>query len=452
MRRLLLSTIPLLPLLSAPAFAQDATKPAAAEDSSIWTRETLTGDWGGLRTTLEEHGISFEMNETDEVLGNVSGGIRQGAAFDGKTQVQMTLDLEKLVAWPGAKIVSSFYQIHGRDLSSDNIGNLLTVSNIAAPPSTRLGDLYIEQSLLDDVVNIRLGQFAADEEFLTSDVAGVFINSTFGWPGINASDLPGGGPAYPYSTPGVRVRVTPDPAFSVQGAVFNGNPLGKNGDWGGTEFPLEGVFAILEATYTTMPGKDDPGLGGNFKVGAWYSSLRFDDLHMDDTGLSLANPDSSGVPASHPRNFGLYASVDHQLWRTPGSADGGLSGFVRFATAPQQDRNPIYVYVDAGLTWKGTFPDRDDDIVGIAFAWANLSHSLRSLDADTIAFTGVSQPIRSSEMVLELTYQAPITPWLTVQPDFQYVIRPSGNVPNPIDPTTTLGNAAVLGLRTSIKF
>ncbi|MBN8928321.1 MAG: carbohydrate porin [Rhodospirillales bacterium] len=39
-----------------------------------------------------------------------------------------------------------------------------------------------------------------------------------------------------------------------------------------------------------------------------------------------------------------------------------------------------------------------------------------------------------------------------VQPDFQYVIRPGGDIPNPVGPTSTLGNAVVLGLRTSIKF
>ena len=55
-------------------------------------------------------------------------------------------------------------------------------------------------------------------------------------------------------------------------------------------------------------------------------------------------------------------SIDHTLWRKPGTEDGGLSGFLRLATMPRQDRSPVYVYVDAGLTWKGTFPGRDDDI------------------------------------------------------------------------------------------
>ena len=149
-------------------------------------------------------------------------------------------------------------------------------------------------------MNVRIGQFAADEEFLTSDVAGVFLNSTFGWPGINAVDLPAGGPAYPFSTPGIRVRYTPADAFSLQAAAFNGNPLGQHGDQGGIEFPLDGVFAIVEASYSTRPGKGEPGLGGTFKIGAWYNSLHFDDLHIDNIGLSLADPAGSGIPACTP--------------------------------------------------------------------------------------------------------------------------------------------------------
>ena len=38
----------------------------------------------------------------------------------------------------------------------------------------------------------------------------------------------------------------------------------------------------------------------------------------------------------------------------------------------------------------------------------------------------MEQPVQSSEMVLEVTYQAQMTPWLMLQPDFQNVIRPGG--------------------------
>lgn len=36
----------------------------APEEDSFWTRDTLTGDWGGLRTSLEESGVTVELGYT----------------------------------------------------------------------------------------------------------------------------------------------------------------------------------------------------------------------------------------------------------------------------------------------------------------------------------------------------------------------------------------------------
>lgn len=47
-------------------------------------------------------------------------------------------------------------------------------------------------------------------------------------------------------------------------------------------------------------------------------------------------------------------------------------------------------------------------------------------------------------MVLEATYQAQITPWLSVQPDLQFIIQPGGN--------GSIPNALVLGLSASVAF
>lgn len=46
-------------------------------------------------------------------------------------------------------------------------------------------------------------------------------------------------------------------------------------------------------------------------------------------------------------------------------------------------------------------------------------------------------------IVLEATYQIMLTPWLSLQPDIQYVIHPSG---------TNIPNALVLGARTAMSF
>ena len=44
-----------------------------------------------------------------------------------------------------------------------------------------------------------------------------------------AVDLPGGGPAYPLSVPGVRLKLQPAPEFSLMAAMFSGDPTGNGG-------------------------------------------------------------------------------------------------------------------------------------------------------------------------------------------------------------------------------
>ena len=45
----------------------------------------------------------------------------------------------------------------GQGLTSHYLGNLVTVSNIESRPGTRLFDLWVQQSLLDDTLSLRVG-------------------------------------------------------------------------------------------------------------------------------------------------------------------------------------------------------------------------------------------------------------------------------------------------------
>ena len=50
----------------------------------------------------------------------------------------------------------------------------------------------------------------------------------FGWPMLPSADLPGGGPAYPLSALGVRVRARPIDPLTFLVGVFNGSPVRDN--------------------------------------------------------------------------------------------------------------------------------------------------------------------------------------------------------------------------------
>jgi porin len=251
--------------------------------------------------------------------------------------------------------------------------------------------------------------------------------------------------------------VKPRDDIQFQAAVFSGDPSGGNGSNQpvplptGTVFSFNGgAFFIAEASYLPNQGKDARGLPGAYRVGAWYdTSSHFADQRFDDTGLSLANPRSTGIPLEHTGDYGVYGVIDQALYRVPGTDDQGLSGFVRAGGVPN-DRNLISFYADGGLLYKGLVPGRPDDNVGIAAAYARVGDNARGLDADTRLFGNFFFPVRSGETMIEMMYQAQLAKWWTLQPELQYIIRPGGGVLNPND--SLRPDAWVIGVRSVLNF
>jgi porin len=93
-------------------------------------------------------------------------------------------------------------------------------------PSTRLDEMWFEQSLFNEKLSIRFGKLAADTEFMFADSAGAFIASTFGWTTLSSDNLPFGGPIYPFASPGVRVSVKPNDRLTLMTAVYDDDPIG----------------------------------------------------------------------------------------------------------------------------------------------------------------------------------------------------------------------------------
>ena len=209
------------------ARAEEEPRKDGVPDPSIATSlPTELGTTFGLRPWLASIGITYQLNQISEGWRNAQGGEKLGNTYVGRTELVIDADLERFVGWKGGSTHVNGFWIQGHGLSAYYVGNLLTVSNIEALPTVRLFEAWFEQKLFDDKVSVRLGQLAADSEFITSDYAGLFINGTFGWPGIMANYLPSGGPAYPLATPGVRVKFDPTPNQSFLIAVFNGDPAG----------------------------------------------------------------------------------------------------------------------------------------------------------------------------------------------------------------------------------
>lgn len=424
---------------SNPALQSEQAGKQQGAPPDFWHRNTLTGDWGGLRGQLAQEGVTVTLTYTGDLLSNVLGGIKRGTTYGGMVEPQVDLDLEKLLGWKGATFRASLLQIHGEPLSPGYLGNLMPVSEIEARTTIRLYNFWLQQQAWNDRLSVRVGLFTADEEFFVSDVSDVFVNSTFGWEGWPGDELPGGGPAYPLPAPGIRLKATPAEGLTLLGAVFSGDVTGHNGNNSlsfvppaGTVISFSGgAFFIAEADYAVNHGKG-AGLPATFKLGGWYhTSGRFADQRLAANGVSLASPLAAGGPLNHKGDWGAYGIMDHMLYREAGTQDQGLSMFARAAGSPG-DRNLIDFYGDTGLAYRGLLPDRPRDITGLAVAFLHIGDSARELDRDIRFFTGdYAYPIRTHEIALEATYQAPLTPWLTMQPDMQAIFNPGGHVLNP---------------------
>ncbi|KVD74212.1 porin [Burkholderia sp. ABCPW 14] len=448
---------------STPAAPAAQTAEAPPAPTGFWERSNLFGDMGGLRSKLGDHGITLNLQETSEYLRNLSGGTRRGGAYDGLTQFGFSVDTEKAIGLPGGTFNVSGLQIHGTSLTSRNLQLLQTASGIEAEGATRLWELWYQQSFAGGRADVKIGQQSLDQEFMVSQYAGTFINATFGWPVLPAVDMPAGGPAYPLSSLGVRLRYKPSDAWTVMAGVFDGNPAGGIGDAQqlnrhGTNFNVHnGALFIGELQYALNVPPADPkapqpaGLPGTYKLGVWYNSERFDDPRYDTNGVSLADPASNGIAATHRGNYGFYAVADQMVWRPSADSPRSLNVFARVMGAPG-DRNAVDFALNAGVTLKAPFAGRDNDTAGLAVSYAKVGSHARGIDGDTGVFTTPGYPVRRAETLVEATYQYQVTPWWQLQADFQYAFRPGGGIPNPNEPGSRIGNEAIVGVRTTIIF
>lgn len=463
-RRILLTAA----LAAAPlaARAQSAGTAAAppAPAAGLWQRDTLSGDWGGLRTRLAAQGVTVALIDSADLLANLAGGIKTGTGLENQALGQVDVDLDRLAGWTGGHLRVTGYAYDGHGLSESNVGTLLGVSDIEAPaPTLRIWELWLEQSAAGGAVALRAGLLALDSAGFAATVpGGLFIGSSIGFPAGLSGDLPGDGPAYPLSAPGVLLTLRPAARLRLMAAVLSGDASGGPG----ATFPLEayptgtvfstsgGVLAITQAALTLGHAAAGDDVPATVKLGAWYDSSRhFTDLSTTDlstTGLATTGLATTGAapPRRYRGDWGVFGTIEGTLWRGAGAPDGGLSGFLRVTLSPPPS-SLFDRYVDGGFVWKGLVPGRADDLAGLAVAYAHISDAARAADRAMQA-TDPAYPVRDEEMVLELTYQAAVAPWWVLQPVGQYWFHPGGGVPNPGGRLRR--QAVVAGLRTDVTF
>lgn len=172
-------------------------------------QSALLGPIGGLRPALAVHGVTLGLTDTENALANISGGVKQGATLQGVTTATLQIDTGKAFGLPGGTFYVSALQIHGSSLSPGYLNDLQTASGTEASNATRLWELWFDQSFDHGAADLKIGQQSIDQEFIVSTNSALFVNTMAGWPLVPSADLYAGGPAYPLSALGVRLRLKP---------------------------------------------------------------------------------------------------------------------------------------------------------------------------------------------------------------------------------------------------
>lgn len=427
--------------------------------TGIKRRSEGLGDLCGFREWLGKYGGTLSLTETSEALGNATGGAAQGVEYDGLTQGVFQLNTQRAFHWYGGAFNASMLQIHGQNLSADNLLTLQTSSGIESDRTTRLWELWYDQKFdQEGKYDIKIGQQSLDQEFMGSENALLFVNTMFGWAMLPSADLPGGGPAYPLSALGVRAHVRTGSSLTWLGGVYTGDASQQNSS--GTAFPLNGALGILELQYaypglgSTVRMSEKTPLARTYKLGVWYDDVKFADQRFDGNGLSLADPGSDGNAKLHRGDYAVYAVADQMLWVDPNENDRTISFFLRPMGTPRSDRNLIDFSMNAGFNFKEPILHRDDDTFGVGMGYAHVSDRAADLDRDQAKYSNTpGYPIRSGETYVEATYQYAATPWLQIQPDFQYIFNPGAGIVNPSSSSgQKVKDEAVFGVRLNIAF
>lgn len=368
-----------------------------------------------------------------ELVGDASGGSRRGATYVGAAGVQVMLQFEQLVGWHGASIFAFVLGTHG-GAPSDLVGDVQGVSNLEAPATLRVEELWFQQNLFGNRLSWLVGRYDLNTEFYRLQSGALFINGSPGMgPELALSGIDGPS-IYPSTAVGTRVEYKPSPNAVVRAAVFDGVPVDRPGEGDRIFASGDGVFLAGEAALLSRPDTVRVPRDRRFKVGrgplrpyaakvaigGWYYTARFPDL---------ASSVASGEPAMHRGSGGMYLLGDATVWRDAEGRAGPLTAFAQLGIGDRRV-NQIAGYLGAGLTLMAPFPGRSADELGLAVAAAlNGSHFEQAQRTAGIA--------TAAETALELTYIAQITGWLALQADLQYILHPGG--------TRVMRNALVPG-------
>ncbi len=403
--------------------ATNAATPANGEPRPDWlTRQSLSGDWGGTRTSLEQQGITVKPRLTQFYQGLTSGEGEHGFEYGSKADVLVTADLHKLGFWDGLSMTVHVEYNFGNSVNGRG-GVLIPVNSALNFPGMDGSDAFDFSSVyfgqdFGDAVSLAFGKMnmidvVSAKPFMGGAGIDSFWNLTFVAPPTGTV------PAYMF---GVLMSVRTEEA-TYRLWVYDPNS-GVNKGFNDTFDGGVTIRGSIEFPVTIA------GRAGHQGFTALYSNQSGTDLASVD-GILIPSPTPGTVAVKNSRYYFAY-SFDQYLLRDVVNPEEGVGVF---GQAGISDGNPNTTHwsILIGLGGKGMVPGRPKDNWGIGYYYDGISHYIKDALAPAVMLR--------NEQGVELFYNFALTPWFVLGADLQ-AIRPG----------LASSTAVVPGLRAVISF
>lgn len=420
-----LSIISQLPTAQAQPQTAPKEEPAPAKESSpfdLRTTKRLTGDWGSVRTDMEEAGFRVKIKLMNQIMANLHGGLETKNGHDtaGSYEVNFYFDLEKMGLIDGAE-----FWIRGKgtwggddsDFDKEKIGAFFKTNQDASSEEVIFVDKWHwKQMLFDDRIELRIGRMEPVKDlFDRSKVIGseddYFLNRAL----VRNATLPS------HKGLGIFLKAKLSKTLYASFGALDAHARDRQTNFN-TAFHDKDEFRYYgelgwKPEFDSSKGK----LWGHYRVGTWYDPTRKEKF-FDTLGGLRAQRFESG-------DWGFYIGFDQMVWKENNDPEDeqGITVAARYGYA-HGEVNRIEHFWAAAAHYEGLIPERDDDRLGLGVAQGIFADEYRRV-----------HPRADRETVIEMYYAIKVTPWLTVTPDFQFVVNAGGDKDD--------RNATVAGLR-----
>ncbi len=448
------------PLHAGQTSLQGMEPPEKIESSYLekwWNGPGISGDWLGLRKTLEDNGLRLRGRYTGAFYGVVESQESSRGFFDQDISFSGELNFGKFLKVDSLKGIKAFAETRWRDArGNSNPNDFVQASGMFNPSHFQSGTEWRPLTFgleigsgnllpVKDMIVLRGGWIRPQKEFLDQPLSKLFVNNA-----VESSKGIGGNIPFSssFSTWGGTLEVKPTEWLYTKGGIFMAYPQATASSNHGLAFggydegpSQNGMMGMGEIGVTPKIGSAQ--LPGKYAFGGYYWGNEKDSF--------------SGAP--NYGQYGFYWQADQMVFREPSAAafaqeeeghdgksfkvpveahktalsDQGLSIFSLFSLAP--DYNNLFpFYFHGGLVYKGLIPGRDKDQTVFAFSYGDYSQQYSGSKSANYTYTSV----------LEGGYRVQVNPWAFVQPFLQYIVRPNGS--------SDVKNAAILGMYFGVNF